>query len=410
MAIQFSAWRTATCLALAMGGAWETASWAQYESPAPRKSIYERRGPALNPSSQAAVAQPTNDVQSRRAPSSVEQVPAPRRLPSQAAAQPLAGARPKSKPKARGYSSRKIQRGSPVAPGTVPTNPASMPVAGAPAERGRGGSGVVPAFFPAPLPAVENAAVAEAEPKLTSQQICKQLTPQAGEHPLLPAVRWAKQISKKLDSVKDYSCTMVKRERVDGTLGGHEYMSVKVRHEPFSIYIGFVGPAAIKGREAIYVRNKNEGKLQAHDTGFRKAFGTVSLKPDSYLAMSGNRYPITDMGLKRLTERLIEVGEHDSKYGECEVKTSSVKINGRDCACLQVVHPVPRRKDFIFHMAKIYVDAEHHLPVRYEAYDWPAEEGGPPLLIEEYTYLNLKLNNGFTDHDFDVDNAKYQFR
>jgi hypothetical protein len=390
MAFRVLAWRPAMSLALAVVGALATASWAQSESPAPRRSIYDRRRPAAQPETQS----PTSP---------------PRELAGQSAARPLPAANQKPRAKPRGYSSRSIQHGRPakVAAPAVARQPApSQPAT----EQGRNPSGVMPAFYPAPLAAVEGAALAEADPKNTSQQICQQLTAKAGEHPLLPAVRWAKQISKKLESVQDYSCTMVKRERVDGTLSNHEYMSVKVRHEPFSIYIGFVGPAAVKGREAIYVRNKNEGKLQAHDTGFRKAFGTVSLKPDSYLAMSGNRYPITEMGLKRLTERLIEVGEHDSKFGECEVKASSVKINGRDCACLQVVHPVPRPKNFIFHMAKIYVDAEHNLPVRYEAYDWPAEEGGPPLLVEEYTYLNLKLNNGFTDQDFDVSNPGYQFR
>ena len=30
--------------------------------------------------------------------------------------------------------------------------------------------------------------------------------------------------------------------------------------------------------------------------------------------------------------------------------------------------------------------------------------------MEEYTYLNLKLNNGFTDADFDVKNPSYKFR
>ena len=38
-------------------------------------------------------------------------------------------------------------------------------------------------------------------------------------------------------------------------------------------------------------------------------------------------------------------------------------------------------------------------------YDW----SGKPQLLEEYTYLNLKLNNGFTDADFDVRNPNYQF-
>ena len=38
------------------------------------------------------------------------------------------------------------------------------------------------------------------------------------------------------------------------------------------------------------------------------------------------------------------------------------------------------------------------------------DRGGSPELIEEYTYLNLKLNNGFTDADFDTHNANYHFR
>ena len=75
---------------------------------------------------------------------------------------------------------------------------------------------------------------------------------------------------------------------------------------------------------------------------------------------------------------------------------------------LQVVHPVPR-KEFRFHLARIYVDRELNLPIRYESYGWPQRQGEKPPLLEEYTYLNLKLNNGFTDRDFDKSNASYNF-
>ena len=50
------------------------------------------------------------------------------------------------------------------------------------------------------------------------------------------------------------------------------------------------------------------------------------------------------------------------------------------------------------------------MPIRYESYDWPRGEGHQPELMEEYTYLNLKLNNGFTDADFDAENPNYKFR
>ena len=55
------------------------------------------------------------------------------------------------------------------------------------------------------------------------------------------------------------------------------------------------------------------------------------------------------------------------------------------------------------------MDDEHLIPIRYEAYDWPKEQGGQPILMEEYTYMNVKVNNGFTDADFDPTNAAYKF-
>ena len=67
------------------------------------------------------------------------------------------------------------------------------------------------------------------------------------------------------------------------------------------------------------------------------------------------------------------------------------------------------RKHFRFHLARIFIDDELQVPIRYAAYLWPAREGGKPVLDEEYTYLNLKLNNGFTDRDFDYRNEKYRF-
>lgn len=271
--------------------------------------------------------------------------------------------------------------------------------------------GVVPAFFPAPIGvAGELARSGDAQPAASYPIALALNSPVPGEHPLAPAVRWAKECLHNMRNIHDYSAKMAKRERIDGVLSDYEYLKVKVRHEPFSVYVAFIGPAKVKGQEAIFVKGRNEGKLLAHANGMKKIFGTVSLHPDSMLAMTGNRYPITEMGIRRLTERLIEVGEHDSHFGECEVKAfPNTKINGRDCVCLRVMHPVQRR-EFLFNMAKIYVDSEHNVPVRYEAYDWPREPGGEPLLTEEYTYLDLKLNNGFSDRDFEVTNPEYQFR
>jgi hypothetical protein len=165
------------------------------------------------------------------------------------------------------------------------------------------------------------------------------------EHPLEPALKIAQ---KGLDSIKanikDYSATMVKRERIDGVLGEHEYMFCKVRHEPFSVYLSFLAPEAVKGQEVIYVAGQNDDNILAHaGSGVRAMVGMVSLKPSSMLAMQGNRYPITELGVENLTRRLVEVAEHDKQFGECEVNFfPGAKVNGRICTCIQVTGPRKR--------------------------------------------------------------------
>lgn len=275
-------------------------------------------------------------------------------------------------------------------------------------------SSPMPAASPMAPATPMNAAAAAATPAAPTGSISTLASagpPAPGEHPLAPAIRWAKLGLAEIEKIQDYSCTLVKRERIDGALNEYEYMFIKVRQKPFSVYMYFLGPAKVKGQEALFVEGQNDGNLLAHPNGIRhKLIGTVRLPPTSMLAMSGNRYPITELGIRRLTARLIEVGEHDMQYGECEVKMiPGAKVSGRECTCIQVLHPTPR-KEFIFNMARIYVDNQLNVPIRYEAYEWPKEAGGPPMLVEEYTYLNLKVNNGFTDQDFDSRNPNYQFQ
>ncbi len=230
------------------------------------------------------------------------------------------------------------------------------------------------------------------------------------QHPLEPALEIAyKALANIQTNIHDYSATMVKRERIDGKLNDTEYMFIKIRHQPFSAYTYFKAPENLKGQEAIYVEGKNDNNMMAHGVGIRKLVGTLPLKPDGTIAMQNQRYPITEIGILNLTKRLIEVAEQDKNFGECEVKFyKGAKINKRPCTCIEVVHPTPRR-NFRFHKALVFIDDELNVPVRYEAYEWPAAPGEQPPLLEQYTYVDLKVNIGLTDADFDVHNPSYGF-
>lgn len=225
-------------------------------------------------------------------------------------------------------------------------------------------------------------------------------------HPLMPALRRAYEGMERMKQIRDYTCTLIKRERVNGELLPPEYIELKIRHQPFGAYLYFRAPTEKRGREALYVPTENRGRI----VGNAPNIGTVTLDPNSRRAMEDNRYPIYEIGMLNLVRRLVEVGLSELEYGECEVKFfENAKINGRNCTCMQFVHPVPR-PEFRYHLARVFIDEENQIPIRYEAYTWPKEKGGKPVLVEEYTYLDVKLNVGLTDRDFSTSNPEYGFR
>jgi hypothetical protein len=266
----------------------------------------------------------------------------------------------------------------------------------------------------------EGAASAQAAPQTAEQpsaEVAARLVPAVapqqpfsleqlpGEHPLMPALRVAEEGVKFIDAnIRDYSAILYKQERINGELQEQEVAFVKVRHQPFSVHMFFLAPH--KGRECVYVAPpEGDGKLHARDSGFRRRLGVFALEPDGRLAMAGQKYPITKLGIRNLTTELIQVASSDVNYGECEVRTAQTEIgpaNGdkRPVTLIEVTHPVPR-KNFRFHKAQVFIDNELRVPIRYAASLWPENAGEQPPLEEAYTYLNLKLNNGFTDADFD---------
>lgn len=237
-------------------------------------------------------------------------------------------------------------------------------------------------------------------------------------HPLDAALEMAHSgLDHIQESVFDYTATMVKRERLNGKLGDHEFMSVKIRNErevggkpvPFSIYMKFLKPKSVEGREVIWVRGQNEGKILAHETGMIAGFKTFHLDPTGWLAMQNNRHPIYEAGMENLVLKLIEKAERDRAAGQCKVEyRKGAKINGRACTMISVTHD-EQKHPYEFHNAQVFIDDELNVPIRYASYDWPAAPGEKPLLIEEYTYVNVKLNVGLTDKDFDPANSEYNF-
>lgn len=225
---------------------------------------------------------------------------------------------------------------------------------------------------------------------------------QENEHQLMPIIRWAEKERAKIEKIDDYTAILTKQENIDGIIQEKQVLEIKVRHRPLSFYTKFRYPRRLNGQVAVYIEGQNNGKVIALGAGAERTFGIQKLPPEGIIAMRGNKYPITDLGLLKLVDRLLEVGRRDVQYGECEVKyIENVQVNKRHCTLIQVTHPIPRR-NFIFYIARIYVDSENNMPMMYQSYSWPIKEDEPPVLIESYTYTDMKLNVGLTDNDFQI--------
>jgi hypothetical protein len=231
-------------------------------------------------------------------------------------------------------------------------------------------------------------------------------------HPLDPVILWAEGAFQRAEKIKDYTALLTKRERIGDRLEEHQFLQLKIRHEPFSVYIKFLRRGCERSREILYVEGQNDGMLLAHDAGgMGTVLGTVKLAPDGLIAMRGQRYPVTMIGFKNLGLKLLEQAKRDRQIeAPTDVKWfNGAKVNGQIARCVQVTHPV-RHPEHQFAVARVYVDEELGIPIRYEGYAWPENPDGKPVLVEEYTYSCIQLNLGLSDADFDVKNPRYNFQ
>ena len=226
------------------------------------------------------------------------------------------------------------------------------------------------------------------------------------EHPLVPAIKYAKTCLEKVESLPGYEATFWKKEVVGSSTVSHK-MKLKIRHKPFSVYLYFLDPH--EGREVIYVEGQNNGKLIAHEAGLFSIAGAMELDPTSSMAMSENRYPITNAGIANTMKIMIKQWEEELKYGEIDVKYfKDAKIEGMTCRVIEASHPTPR-KQFTSHKVRLWVDTATGIPVRMQKYGFPRRSGEQPPLVEEYTFTNLQTNTRLSDADFSRKNSKYSF-
>jgi hypothetical protein len=236
--------------------------------------------------------------------------------------------------------------------------------------------------------------------------------PSASEHPLEFVLRFAREEHAYLErTVHDYTCRIVKRERVNGKLQPYQSIFARVRPavggngdnvRPLAVLLQFEGPREIAGRRVLFVEDKFDNMMLVRQ---RRGGITLRVRVGGGLASRETAVPITTIGFHNMLRETIAQLEDDMQADPTGENTQvqlfrDAKIDGRPCTAIRVVHP-RRQADLDFQLAHVFIDDESHLPVRLDFHDWPDAAGEQPVLLGEFTYSDVKINVGLTEIDFD---------
>ncbi len=239
-------------------------------------------------------------------------------------------------------------------------------------------------------------------------------TDKGAAHPLEDTIRYVTSRADYIrEHVNDYSCRLVKRERIRGHLQSRQFADMNVRCErrrddgstqPLSVFMQFLAPKAIKDRRVLYVADQNEGKVLVRKGGFLAKSLKLKVDPFGDQARSESKKPITDISFDKLLDGLAQQARANIDHDPMATNTlvsyfPNETVNHRQCTQIRIVHP-NRSDELEFHIASLYMDDELHVPVRLVIYGWPDQAGEEPPINEEYNYIDLRLNAGLTDADF----------
>jgi hypothetical protein len=216
-------------------------------------------------------------------------------------------------------------------------------------------------------------------------------------------VRFLELCAQRYDgAVQSYTCTFVKKERIDGKLyppGKNDYEIIRVacREHPFSVHFDWKQHRK-KAARALYVEGENDGKLLARPFITLMPVRAVALDdPDA--AKSG-RYPMSEFGIGLAIKRSVKSMQDAEARGALHLRyDGQVKLeelNGRVCHKFVRTPYEPMEEDVLNELT-LYIDVEHWIQVGSILRD---PKGN---LLAEYFFRDLELNPEISARQFTKD-------
>ncbi len=195
----------------------------------------------------------------------------------------------------------------------------------------------------------------------------------------------------------DYTCTLLKQERIRGKLLSEQEIHVKFMAEPFSVAMAWTPETAPMGDRALYVQGKYNNNMLVRPTSAALRFlcNPAIRNPECDEVMKSTLRPITQFGFENSLQSLIDVYKEARENKECEESFGGYQ-KVCDRPVLVLVRYLPPRKDYPAHKTLTYIDMEYLVPIGIVGYGWNADDE----LLCSYIYKDLKFNVGLDEDDF----------
>lgn len=196
------------------------------------------------------------------------------------------------------------------------------------------------------------------------------------------------------NSVRDYVCTFVKQERIDGHLKKKETIRVYFKEAPFSVLMVWQESKGLVDK-VLYVAKDDNTTMLIRPAGLAGMLVHTVRKDvhDPKLRSTCLRTP-NQFGFGRALSRIIEaykIAEEQDPTAGAEYRGIR-NIAGRDC--LVLAKDLPAMFGLPPYKLVTFLDKEYLLPIRIESYDTAGER------FSVYTYLDVRFNLGLTDELF----------
>lgn len=193
---------------------------------------------------------------------------------------------------------------------------------------------------------------------------------------------------------RDYTCTLIKQERIGGRVSNEQEIAVKFLASPYSVAMQWTPETAGIGDRVLYVEGKYNDMMLVRPTGvWNKLVGTVLRKPDGPQAMQSTLRPVNKFGFKRSLESLLSVYRQARAAGDLKEGFGGfAEVAGRKAVVL--VRHLPPKGNYPAAKTLTFIDLEYLIPVAVEGEDWDGK------LSSRYVFKDIRFNVGLTSEDF----------